>query len=246
MLSLRLSKLITRRFSSAAHLTANVIPDNNIASVQKTTETVVTSTFGDEFRIKHQITIKGALASSYDPMVNFESTPFNQKLLRVFKSEKYEQPTPIQAQAWPIILAKKDVISIARTGSGKTCGFLLPALHDIIENAALNTTQTSNIGARSNSRSGRSSRRTPLVLVVAPTRELGIQIESEAHKYASAVGLQSLCVYGGSPKFAQIKSIQNGVDIIVGTPGRLNDLLEMGALDVSKVAYLVLDEADRM
>ena len=88
-------------------------------------------------------------------------------------------------------------------------------------------------------------RPTPSVLIMAPTRELSIQIEEEARKYAKAVGLSTVCLYGGASKFTQIKDLKEGRDIIVGTPGRLNDLIEMGALDIRHVHYLVLDEADR-
>lgn len=86
-----------------------------------------------EFRIKNQLTIKGCDASLFPPMTEFKDTPFSRGLRNVFKEEKYDAPTPIQAQTWPIILGEKDVISIARTGSGKTCGFVLPGIQRILE-----------------------------------------------------------------------------------------------------------------
>ena len=86
----------------------------------------------------------------------------------------------------------------------------------------------------------------PSVLILAPTRELTMQIEKEAFKFARVVGINTACIYGGASKGDQIRKLRGGVDIVVGTPGRVNDLIEMGALDVSKVNYFVLDEADRM
>lgn len=119
----------------------------------------------------------------------------------------FKSPTPIQAMAWPIALSGRDVVAIAKTGSGKTCGFLLPGLMHI--NAA-----------RRDPRSG------PTVLVLAPTRELAMQIKVEADKFGRSSGIRNTCVYGGAPKGGQLRDIQYGVHIIIATPGRLNDFLE--------------------
>ena len=119
----------------------------------------------------------------------------------------------------------------------QTVGFLLPAMHQILTNKKENAAPVSY---------SRQSTRTPKVLVIAPTRELSQQIELEAVKYAKSVDLRTACVFGGSPKFNQIKILQSGVDIVVGTPGRINDLIEMGSLKLGNISYLVLDEADRM
>eukprot|EP01035_Chromulina_nebulosa_P019393 gene19393-25264_t len=205
----------------------NVIPKDTLF-----VESKEVSLNPDEYRAKHEIVVKGTDPAQYPPFTDFHSTPFSDKLKNVFIREKYTSPTPIQAQAWPIILDKRDVISVARTGSGKTCGFLLPALHDIIVTAS--------------SSDSRKSRKLPKVIVIAPTRELVVQIEAEADKYAGAVGMNSLAVYGGSPRTSQIFSLRKGVDIVVGTPGRINDLVEDGALNLTEIRHLVLDEADRM
>ena len=132
-------------------------------------------------------------------------------------------------KAWPIALRGDDMISIAKTGSGKTCGFLLPTIHQ-------------HLGG------GRASRgyRKPVLLVLAPTRELAVQIMDETKKFGRPLGFNGVCCYGGSSKFPQIAAIERGVDCIVATPGRINDLLEMRKVDLSNVKYLVLDEADRM
>lgn len=126
---------------------------------------------------------------------------------------------------------------------GKTVGFLLPAMQKLLEakkNPALRPPQMTSSGRM---RRGPSS--VPTVLVLAPTRELTVQIEGEASKYCTN-GIRSLCVYGGTSKGPQVNELRNGVDIVVATPGRCNDLNIMGALDLSQIKYLVLDEADRM
>jgi ATP-dependent RNA helicase DDX5/DBP2 len=216
-------KAASGSFTSPTHL-------GNQASTTKSMESATA------FRSRHQITIKGASAADFDPFAEFHETPFAPRLKNVFLNENYVNPTPIQAQTWPIILANRDVISIARTGSGKTCGFILPAIHRILDRKAPQPA-----GQKRWMR-----HRNPAVLIVAPTRELSLQILEEAVKYANAVDLNATCVYGGASKYQQIKALQAGVDIVVGTPGRINDLIGDGALNLRDVHYLVLDEADRM
>jgi ATP-dependent RNA helicase DDX5/DBP2 len=181
-------------------------------------------------------------------MIEFDSTPFSAVLKRVLKSEGFSSPTPTQAQSWPIALSNRDIISVARTGSGKTCAFLLPAFHKMLEAKASNPEQprASKVQSSSWSRGGGGQSRPPTVLVLAPTRELTVQIENEARKFSRACGFNSISVYGGTPKGIQIRQLSEGIDIVIATPGRCNDLAEMGALNLSKVDYLVLDEADRM
>lgn len=181
------------------------------------------------YRQEHEITLVGELKDqSFCPITTFSDAPFAPSVLKVFHNQGYEAPTSIQAQSWPIALAGRDMISVARTGSGKTCGFLLPAIHRLM-NAPLPA-----------------GRRNPRVMVIAPTRELAIQIEVEAQKFSGASGLQSVCAYGGAPKGTQIRAFQHGVDIVIGTPGRINDLMDGGFFNHNDISYLVLDEADRM
>ncbi len=183
----------------------------------------------DDFRKDNQITIIGTdERNKFEPMLKFNSTPFSPQILRALEGAGFSGPTPTQAQAWPIALAGRDVITVAKTGSGKTCGFLLPAFHRLMNNA-------------SNRKRGN-----PAILVLAPTRELACQIEEEAVKFGRTSNIRSTCVYGGSPKSIQIRKIQAGVEVLIATPGRLNDLLEMRVVDISQVLFLVLDEADRM
>jgi hypothetical protein len=143
------------------------------------------------------------------------------------KRAGFHAPTPIQAQAWPVALAGRDLVAIAKTGSGKTCGFLLPGMMHIR-------------AMRRDARYG------PVVLVLAPTRELAMQIKEEADKFGAACGIRNTCVYGGAPKGPQLGALRRGVEIVIATPGRLNDFLECGQVQLGQVSYLVLDEADRM
>uniref|UniRef100_A0A914W7T4 RNA helicase n=1 Tax=Plectus sambesii TaxID=2011161 RepID=A0A914W7T4_9BILA len=150
------------------------------------------------------------------------------EIMEEIKKHKFEEPSPIQCQAWPIALSGYDVIGIAQTGTGKTLAFLLPAfIH--IENQAI----------------PRSERVGPTVLVITPTRELALQIEREVKKY-SYKGIRSVCVYGGGCRRSQVDICGLGVEIVIATPGRLNDLVQSGNVDLSSITYLVLDEADRM
>lgn len=149
-------------------------------------------------------------------------------VLREIRKQGFEEPSPIQCQAWPILLSGKDLIGIAQTGTGKTLAFLLPALIHI---DGQTTPRTERVG--------------PNVLVMAPTRELALQIKKEVDKYEYH-GIKAVCVYGGGSRQEQIASVGRGVNIVIATPGRLNDLVMSGALNTSEVSYLVLDEADRM
>ncbi|KAK4478374.1 hypothetical protein RD792_017665 [Penstemon davidsonii] len=139
----------------------------------------------------------------------------------------FSSPTPIQAQTWPIALQNRDIVAIAKTGSGKTLGYLMPAFIHLSRR-------------RNNPLNG------PTVLVLAPTRELATQIQDEAIKFGRSSRVSCTCLYGGAPKGPQLKELERGADIVVATPGRLNDILEMRRIDFRQVSLLVLDEADRM
>lgn len=204
----------------------------------KTGEPVATST-PESFRKEHQIRLWSNLGSKedYPPIISFGSAPFCKVLLDVLGAEGFISPTPTQAQSWPIALEKRDMISVARTGSGKTCGFLLPAFEQLMTSRAVPNADDVSYSKHNQS---------PKVLILAPTRELAVQIESEAQKYSQACGLATTCLYGGVPKKNQILRLQAGIDVAIATPGRCIDLFDGGYLDLSCVTYLVLDEADRM
>lgn len=149
-------------------------------------------------------------------------------MLEQISKAGFTKPSPIQAQAWPILLGGEDMIGVAQTGTGKTLAFLLPAMIHIDGQPV-----------------PRGERGGPNVLVLAPTRELAIQIEMEVNKYQFR-GIRAVCLYGGGERNKQIKLVQSGVEIIIATPGRLNDLVVAEYIDIASITYLVLDEADRM
>ena len=186
----------------------------------------------EEWRKEHQLSVFMPGNRDYkacNPYFSFKDAPFGNDIQRAIAAQKYENPTVIQAQAWPIAIAGNDMISIAKTGSGKTCGFLLPCLHLFL----------SKIKAKFDARDG------PMMLVLAPTRELAQQISEETQKFGRATRVRSVCCYGGAPKFPQIAQLKRGVEIVIATPGRLNDLLDARAATLKNCRFVVLDEADR-
>jgi ATP-dependent RNA helicase DBP3 len=152
----------------------------------------------------------------------------------------FQAPTPIQAQCWPILLSQRDLIGLAETGSGKTLAFSLPGLHMIMERWA------GRMGGGVGGKTGKPSWQQPMMLVVAPTRELALQTEAVAAAAAKGVGVSVACIYGGMPKWQQKQLLDEGVSIVIATPGRLRDFLDEGSINLSEVKYIVLDEADRM
>jgi len=167
----------------------------------------------------------GAIPEPYKRFEDFQG--ISRQQLDAFYRAGFQQPTPIQAQTWPIAMKERDVVSIAKTGSGKTLAFLLPAYKKI------DRSQGGNRGGIN-------------ALVLAPTRELATQIQEEADKFGRIAGYHSACAYGGAPKRDQLRVINAGISVLVATPGRLNDFLESNQVNLSGVFYLVLDEADRM
>ena len=208
------------------------------------------------FRREHDIKLTGKECEQFHPMLDFDSTPFSTAIKRVFTKEGYSAPTHIQSQSWPIAVAGRDVISIARTGSGKTCGFLLPAFHMLNKSGAIDRDDAMQKGSDGNRRQRRDKRygdrrgapASPSILVLAPTRELAVQIQEEAMKFGRAHGIRSVVAHGGGGQLRrkQIEHLRQLPDVMVCTPGRCNDFIEAGVVDMSKIQYLVLDEADRM
>ncbi|KAJ3694277.1 hypothetical protein LUZ60_009757 [Juncus effusus] len=179
----------------------------------------------DAYRRLHEITVVGKEVPV--PYMTFESTPFPPGLIRELYKAGFKAPTAIQAQSWPIAMQRKDIIAVAKTGSGKTLGFLLPGFIHLKR-------------LQNDPKTG------PTVLVLSPTRELATQIQDESVKFGAPAKITTTCLYGGAPKGPQIRDVERGVDVVVATPGRLNDILEMRKISLQQVTYLVLDEADRM
>lgn len=180
----------------------------------------------EAFRRQHEIRVRGDNVQK--PITTFDEASFPDYVLDQIKACGFDAPTPIQSQSWPVALAGRDVIGIAQTGSGKTCAYILPAIV--------------HINAQSNLRPGDG----PIVLVLAPTRELAVQIRDECSKFGRSSRIKNTCVYGGAPKRQQAMDLERGVEIVIATPGRLIDFLESGKTNLYRVTYLVLDEADRM
>ena len=163
--------------------------------------------------------------------MSFESLGLSPDILRAIADAGYTEPTPIQAQAIPVVLSGKDVMAGAQTGTGKTASFTLPMLHKL---AVHQNTSTS--PARHQVRG----------LILAPTRELAAQVEASVRTYSKYLSLRSTSVYGGVHIDPQIAELRRGVEILVATPGRLLDHLHQKSVNLSQVEFLVLDEADRM
>ncbi|HEX5091086.1 MAG TPA: DEAD/DEAH box helicase [Burkholderiales bacterium] len=152
-------------------------------------------------------------------------------LLQAVRDQGYEQPTPVQAQAIPLVLAGRDLMAGAQTGTGKTAAFALPILQRL---APLASTSAS------------PARHPVRVLVLAPTRELAIQVEQSFRDYGKHLPLRSTVVYGGADMDAQIRELRRGVEVLVATPGRLLDHVQSKTVMLNQVGILTLDEADRM
>ena len=163
--------------------------------------------------------------------MRFDELGLAPELLRAISEEGYTDPTPIQAQAIPIVLAGQDLMGGAQTGTGKTAAFTLPLLQRILHFA---------------SPSPSPARHPVRILMLAPTRELAIQVYESVKTYSKYIPIRSLCVYGGVDIKPQIAEIRMGVEVLVATPGRLLDLVEQKCLNFGSVQALVLDESDRM
>ncbi|TNF29980.1 MAG: DEAD/DEAH box helicase, partial [Deltaproteobacteria bacterium] len=160
------------------------------------------------------------------PEAAFDTFALDSRLREAVSSLGFTTPTPIQARAIPLLLAGRDLIGRARTGSGKTAAFGLPLLERV--------------------KSGRAPGGGVRALVLAPTRELALQVTAALETYARALPVNILTVYGGAPYGRQLDALRNGVPVVVGTPGRLLDHLDRGTLDLSAVELVVIDEADEM
>ena len=180
---------------------------------------------------KHEIVVDKDDAPP--PCLSLAAAPFSAPLVaKLLTQPGFDAPSAVQATAWPIAAAGRDVLAIAKTGSGKTLGFLLP----VLQRCHLN----------------RGTQGAPQCLIMAPTRELALQIAAEATKFGASVGCRAVAVYGGASKYAQVRALRRGCDVVIGTPGRVMDVLDVrghgaaACASVTHLSMLVLDEADRM
>jgi ATP-dependent RNA helicase RhlE len=161
--------------------------------------------------------------------MEFQQLNLIEPILAALKEEKYTNPTPIQAEAIPIVLQQKDLLGVAQTGTGKTAAFAIPILQLLKQSEVLTH-----------------KRRKVRSLIVTPTRELAIQIDESFKAYGRHTGLKSTVVFGGVGQGPQVTAIRQGIDILIATPGRLLDIIDQGFLSLHNVEIFVLDEADRM
>jgi len=158
----------------------------------------------------------------YMPVHTFSDFKIEESLKKAIAQKNYVFPSPIQDKAIPQALEGRDIVGIANTGTGKTAAFLIPLINKVLND---------------NSQK---------VIILAPTRELAIQIEKELFEFVRGLGIYSVVCVGGAPIFPQLKTLKRRCDFIIGTPGRIMDLVERKAIDLSTVNNIVLDEADRM
>jgi len=180
----------------------------------------------DKFRADNAMTLAGTDIPR--PVETFDEAGFPGYVMNEVKAAGFAKPTAIQSQGWPMALSGRDVVGVAETGSGKTLSYCLPAIVHINAQPLLAPGDG------------------PIVLILAPTRELAVQIQEEVSKFGKSSRIRNTCVYGGVPKGQQIRDLAKGVEVCIATPGRLIDMLEMGKTNLKRVTYLVLDEADRM
>ncbi|KAF1352393.1 P-loop containing nucleoside triphosphate hydrolase protein [Delphinella strobiligena] len=180
----------------------------------------------DAFRKEHAIAVQGTNIPK--PVETFDEAGFPGYVMTEVKGQGFSKPTAIQCQGWPMALSGRDVVGIAETGSGKTLTYCLPSIVHINAQPLLSPGDG------------------PIVLILAPTRELAVQIQAEVNKFGKSSRIRNTCVYGGVPKGQQIRDLARGVEVCIATPGRLIDMLESGKTNLRRVTYLVLDEADRM
>ncbi|KAK9351340.1 P-loop containing nucleoside triphosphate hydrolase protein [Lipomyces doorenjongii] len=180
----------------------------------------------EQFRTDKKMTVKGNDVPR--PVETFDEAGFPSYVINEVKAQGFSAPTAIQSQGWPMALSGRDLVGIAETGSGKTLSYCLPAIVHINAQPLLAPGDG------------------PIVLVLAPTRELAVQIQQECTKFGKSSRIRNTCVYGGVPRGQQIRDLARGVEICIATPGRLIDMIESGKTNLRRVTYLVLDEADRM
>ncbi|OLY80587.1 putative ATP-dependent RNA helicase DDX23 [Smittium mucronatum] len=181
------------------------------------------------FKEDFNISCKGG--SIPNPIRSWDETNLPKNILSVIKKVGYDVPTPIQRQAIPIGLQNRDIIGIAETGSGKTASFLIPMLVYIMGLPKIN---------ESNMNDG------PYSIILAPTRELALQIEQEALKFTKLLGFTCVSIVGGHSIDEQSFALRNGAEIIIATPGRLKDCIDRRIIVLNQTTYVVMDEADRM
>ncbi|KAM3724357.1 ATP-dependent RNA helicase [Dirofilaria immitis] len=180
------------------------------------------------FELRNSLNLKVAGFNPPKPVTAFAHFGFDEALMNLIRKSEYEHPTPIQSQSIPAALSGRDVLGIAKTGSGKTVAYLWPAIIHIMDQPDLKEGDG------------------PISLVVVPTRELALQVYQEAKRYCKVYNINVVCAYGGGSKWEQQNALTEGAELVIATPGRIIDLVKINATNFTRVTFLVFDEADRM
>lgn len=219
----RIEEKLTENTATPAELNAE-------AETVVTTENITENTVESPAVEAEETTAEETAEKAEEEGVRFTDLGLDPRVLAALEEVGYEKPSPIQEQTIPLLLDGHDVVGLAQTGTGKTAAFALPALSRMAELADINGVS-----------------RDTQVLVLAPTRELALQVAEAFSSYATHMeDFTVLPIYGGSPYGPQLAGLRRGAQVVVGTPGRVIDHLEKGSLDLSNLQYLVLDEADEM
>lgn len=194
-------------------------------SDQQVEELFAQNEASEDFQVYEDSEVKVHSTNQLDPITQFPRCGVDNQILSNIAGLGYKFPTAVQKYSIPYILNGHDLIVTSQTGSGKTAAFMLPVITQLLKMQLYIH---------------------PSVVIMCPTRELALQIEDQINKFAEGTGLQTVCVFGGSPIHLQLRQLSYACNILVATPGRLNDILKRGQLQLKYVKYLILDEADRM
>ncbi len=223
----RIEEKLTENTATPAELNAEA---ETVVTTENITENTVESPAVEAEETTAETTAEAPAEKAEEAGVRFTDLGLDARVLAALEEVGYEKPSPIQEQTIPLLLEGHDVVGLAQTGTGKTAAFALPALSRMAELADINGVS-----------------RDTQVLVLAPTRELALQVAEAFSSYATHMeDFTVLPIYGGSPYGPQLAGLRRGAQVVVGTPGRVIDHLEKGSLDLSNLQYLVLDEADEM
>ncbi|CAD6188235.1 unnamed protein product [Caenorhabditis auriculariae] len=183
----------------------------------------------DVIKLREKLSLRVGGLNPPKPVCSFAHFSFDKALLEAIRKSEFEHPTPIQSLAIPAALSGRDVLGIAKTGSGKTAAYLWPAIVHIMHQSDLKEDEG------------------PIALIVVPTRELAIQVYTEAKRFCKVYNINVVCAYGGGSKWEQANELKNeGAELVICTPGRIIDLVKMEATNFLRTTFLVFDEADRM
>ncbi|EER17252.1 ATP-dependent RNA helicase ded-1, putative [Perkinsus marinus ATCC 50983] len=187
---------------------------------------------------KIPVEVSGAGAAEISPLEQFnDGGEVAAAIVENIKRCGFDRPTPVQKYSIPTLTTRRDLMSCAQTGSGKTGAYLIPAIHNMLADGPPDATSSGDYGRR---------KAYPITLILSPTRELASQIHEEARKFCFNTGIRPVVVYGGADVRTQLRELERGCDILVATPGRLSDLMERFRVSLCQIKMLIFDEADRM